>query len=213
MVAGVAKRAATATPPPDRKLLRQLRKFVRRWCRKHLAQLPADTDVSFETWLSNTNYTETRKQELRRKHQACTNIWDPKYHICKCFMKDETYPTYKHARGIYSRTDEFKCFVGPWFKAIEGVVYKHPAFIKHVAVLDRPQYIIDQLFRPGAVYMATDYTAFESLFVKELMYSCEFELYSYMTAHVPGSNDFMRACREVIAGGNVLQFRDFTAYI
>ncbi len=124
-------------------------------------------------------------------------------------MKDETYPTYKHARGINSRSDEFKCAVGPIFRLIEKAVFKHEAFIKKIPVKDRPQYIIDMIQRQGAVYVATDYTAFESLFVAELMESCEFELYDYMTSKLPQHDWFMQLCHKVLAGENICEFKDF----
>lgn len=39
---------------------------------------------------------------------------------------------------INSRSDAFKAFSGPFFKAIEKVVYEMPEFIKHTPVPDRP---------------------------------------------------------------------------
>jgi len=124
-------------------------------------------------------------------------------------MKDESYPTYKHPRAINSRSDEFKCAVGPIFKLIEAEVYKLPAFIKHVPVAERPDYIMGRLHREGAIYLATDYTAFESLFVEKLMAACEFELYSYMTKFLPDGANFMRLVREVLGGENLCVFKRF----
>jgi len=124
-------------------------------------------------------------------------------------MKDETYPEYKHARGINSRTDVFKCRVGPIFKAIESVVYSHPSFIKHVPVSKRPSYIKDKLYALGRKYFATDYTAFEALFVKEVMECVEFELYDWMTFDLPSHEEFMRTCREDLAGLNHCEFKWF----
>jgi len=140
-------------------------------------------------------------------------LWDPdkshRYFRCSSFAKDEDYPTYKHSRGIFSRSDEFKCAVGPIFKLIEEQVYKHPAFIKHVPVADRPEYIMGLLHREGAIYVATDYTSFEALFVRELMEACEFELYAYMTQYLPSGSEFMHLVREVLGGLNLCVFKDF----
>jgi hypothetical protein len=215
MRAGVQKRFAFAPPEPDRALLRRLRLFVRSWVRKNLVPLSPDADTSFESWIKKTRYPEARKAELREKWKAVTSIRDPskRYFACKSFMKDETYPDYKHARGINSRSDEFKCYVGPIFKLIEEVVYKLKEFIKHVPVADRPQYIKDMIYRVGSKYVATDYTAFESLFTAELMEACEFELYEYMVQELPEAEEFMSVLRDVLAGENVCEFKHFTVKV
>lgn len=121
-------------------------------------------------------------------------------------MKDETYPDYKHVRGIFSRTDEFKCVFGPMVKAVENVLYDLPQFIKHVTVSERPDYIMAYLFRPDAQYSATDYTSFESSFVPELLKSTSFILYDYMFRHNPEYNNLMK-CLKVISGTNVCYFK------
>ncbi len=204
MVAGVIKRFTFAPPVPDRVLLRKMKVFTKRWIRKNLTRIAADADTSVEGWLSRTNYPEWRKQELREKWAEVKDITDPlkRYFECNSFMKDEVYPSLKHARAINSRTDEFKCAVGPIFKLMEDKVYSHPAFIKHVPVKDRPAYISERLYRTGAKYAATDYTAFESLFTKELMMSCEFQLYKYLVRDLPEGKSFMDLIEASIAGNN-----------
>jgi len=206
---GVRKRAACAPPEPNRSMLRKLRTFVRHYIRTHFVPLARDTDVSVETWLEKTSYPLWRKEELRRKFSEVKNRTDKKYFKVKSFIKDETYSEFKHARGINSRTDEFKCFVGPTFRAIEEVVYGNKHFIKHVPVRDRPRVITERLYRVGAEYLATDYTAFESLFTKEIMMTVEFELYKHMTQNLPNHKEFMWYCYNVLAGKNMCQFRNF----
>jgi len=68
---------------------------------------------------------------------------------------------------------------------------------------------MERLHREGAIYLATDYTAFESLFVEKLMSACEFELYSYMTEALPAGAEFMRLVREVLGGENLCVFKRF----
>jgi len=209
--AGVRMRFACRPPKSDPLLMSKLRTFVRKWIRDHLKPVPADSDTSVPTWLDGTNYSLKRKEELLEKWKHFTKIDDPrqKYRRCKSFMKDETYVKYKHARGINSRSDEFKCFMGPIFKLIEAQLYKDHHFIKHVPVADRPRVILDRLFKIGAIYMATDYTAFESLFTKEVMGAVEFELYSFMTSELPEHQAFMRECWETLGGENVCTFKNF----
>jgi len=213
--AGARKRFCCKPPLAKPTELYNFRRFVRCWIRENLVALPHDSDVSVEAWLERTNYPQWRKDELREAWDAVEDIWDPekarKYFSCSSFVKDEVYPTYKHARSINSRSDAFKCAVGPIFKLIEEQVFNHPAFIKHVPMDQRPEYIFQRLHSEGAKYFATDYTAFESQFVAELMSACEFELYEFMTAHLPSGDDFMRLVRGVIGGLNVCKFRDFVA--
>jgi len=212
MKAGVLKRFCFRPPAADTALRRRLKIFVKKWIRKNLVPLSPDSDVTVENWLEHTNYPAHRKEELRTKWGKVNSIRENggKYFKCKSFMKDETYPDYKHARGINSRSDEFKCFSGPIFKLIEEAVYRHPAFIKHIPIADRPKYIRDMVYRVGAKYVATDYTAFESLFTKEMMEDVEFQLYKYMTNFLPNGPEWFKIIAEVLSGLNICQFKHFT---
>lgn len=208
MAAGVQKRIGAKLPKPNPVKLRKLRRFVRRWIRKNLKKLSPDCDVSFETWLSKTHYPEWRKNELREKWLNMVSIFE---HLkVKVHMKDEVYEEYKHARGIYSREDEFKCYVGPIFKLIEEVLYENGHFIKHVPVAERGKYVFNRLYRVGATYFATDYTTFEASFVAEIMEVCEFELYSYMVEDLPTGSDWLSLVTVVLMGINHCVYKHFT---
>lgn len=213
MIAGVFKRVAREIPRASRNMLRGLRRFVKKWLKKNLIPLSSLSDVTLETWLKDTSYPDWRKKELKAKWIACDGILQPFHYWVKSFMKDETYDEInKQPRGINARTDEFKCKVGPVFKAIEHVIYKHPAFIKNVPVRDRPSYI-RRLLPHGTKYMATDYTAYESHFTNDLMQSCEFELYRYMTQYIPGAKEFSEILNNVLGGLNKCIYKNFTLYI
>lgn len=190
--AGLCKRAASTHPMPDQQTMLDFEKFVQEFVEKHFEPLPSDSDDCVEVWLAGTSYPEWRKEELRKVFAEITDRNDPRWTIVKCFVKDEVYPDYKHARNIFSRTDEYKTMVGPYFKLIENEVYKHPAFIKHVPVADRPAYIRNMMFAAGRLYYATDYTAFESQFRKDLMERCEFILYKHMVKHLPNGPRFLK---------------------
>lgn len=216
MHAGVLKRFAAATPTIDAATLIKFRLFVSNWLKANLIPLAPDTDVTVEEWLRQTNYPAHRKKELLEKWKAVDDIrHNPsgKNFTCKSFMKDESYPSYKHARGINSRSDEFKCAVGPIFKAIEKIVFDHPSFIKHVPIEQRPQYIYDMIAREGASYIATDYTSFEGLFVAELMESCEFQMYEHMTQFLPDHDAFMQLVDDVLGGENLCEYKSLTVKI
>lgn len=211
---GIQKRFLRDPPKADRKLVRKFKKFVKRWVSANLPALSPDTDFGIDKWLEDAPYPLWRKEQLKRKFDAMDNEWDKAFELVKSFIKDECYPSFKHSRGINSRTDEFKCLVGPIFKAIEKVLFDPkicPYFIKKIPVCDRPDYIIELLSRPGAFYFASDYTAFESLFTRDVMTSCEFILYDHMLRHTPEHKAFMKRCHEVLAGNNVCQYKWFTA--
>jgi len=65
------------------------------------------------------------------------------------------------------------------------------------------------LYGIGCKYVATDFTAFESLFTAELMNAVEFELYDYMTMNLDCHDEFMCICREILGGRNTCNFRSF----
>jgi len=207
--AGVLKRMAPKTPTIDPKTLQEFRQFVKDWLRQNLTPLDPESDVSVEAWLETTLYPARRRAELLEKWKAVDDITsDPKkYYTCKSFVKDEFYTEWKHARAINSRSDEFKCAVGPIFRLIEKAVFNHPSFIKKVPVGERPQYIQEMLETVGALYLATDYTSFEGLFVTELMSACEVELYTYMTSKLPSSKWFLFLVNEVLMGENLCEFK------
>jgi hypothetical protein len=217
-LAGVAKRFAVAPPAADAELLLEFRGFVRAWIRKHLKPLPADSDTSVDSWLEQTSYPQHRKEELKKKWEAVSSdsvAFDKRkkkysYHRCKSFMKDETYVEYKHARSINSRSDEFKCLVGPIFRLIEKEVFKLKYFIKKIPVADRPEYIRRMFQTADGVYSASDYTTFEASFEAEIMESCEFELYDYMTSNLIEHQVFMDVMHEVLAGENLCVFKNFS---
>lgn len=157
VMAGVFKRVGRVTPAPDPKMLRRLKKFVQRFVSK-LTPLDPCGDYSVRTWLDNTSYPKWRKDDLWETWVRSFGILTKRDFRNKSFMKDEPYGEYKHVRNIFSRTDVWKCMLGPYMKAIETIMYKHPSFIKHVPVLDRPKYIMDMLYTVGAKYIETDYT-------------------------------------------------------
>lgn len=130
--------------------------------------------------------------------------------FCKSFMKKEHYwDKYKYPRAIKSRSDFVKVFVGPYFKAIEDVLFSHPAFIKHIPIKDRPEYIYDMLAKWGKWYV-TDYTSFESSFSPLVMEALELVLYEHMLMHYPGMFEFIR---DMLTGENRCVFKDATVEV
>lgn len=195
------KRLFRDTPRPDPTFLARFALYVRAWVKK----LPASVNLSFEEWLGRTSYNEARKQQLRDAWQALRGGRPTKRqasHI-DTFVKGEAYPEYKHGRLINSRSDAFKAFSGPLFKAVEDVIYALPQFIKHVPVPDRAA-AIRALRKAGRRYYQTDFTAFESHFTPEVMRACECLVYKHLMRDRPEDAAFINA---VLTGINRMRTR------
>lgn len=187
-------------PPGRKSTLEEFAAFVK----AEVQKLPVARAISFEEWLDSTSYNEVRKEELRKVHDALRG-GRPSRAQCRrisSFVKREGYSAFKLARMINSRCDPFKAFSGPYFKAIEEVVYALPEFIKHTPVPDRPE-SIRRLRQAGLKYYQTDFTAFESHFVPKILSICECELYRHCLSW---SKDADFICK-VIMGENQMKTR------
>jgi len=202
--AGALRRFCCQPPIPIPGILDELESFVYDFVRENFSPIPSNYPLgifsleSFLYWLSKTNYTEKRKAELRRSFDKTVDkgIFYDRIFQVNSFIKREHYLEFKHARSINARSDEFKTVVGPYFKAMEEIVFQYYSFIKKIPVRDRPQFIMsmydchpdcccfvegdDGLMKYGGQYIATDFKSYETHFTKELMMSCEFVLYKYM---------------------------------
>lgn len=191
----------------------EFRQFVTDWLEKNMTPLSVETDTSFQTWINGTPYTLARKEELRRKLEESgldlKKEVPAKYLRCKSFMKDESYPTWKHARAINSRSDEFKALVGPIFQAISDKLFALPWFIKKIPINERPQYIIDHLLRTAEYYVTSDYTSFEAHFTKELQEDCELLFHQYMVKNIAEGDAWLKLIKMAKTGMNVLEFKNF----
>jgi hypothetical protein len=189
------------TPKIDSKELLSFARFVGKYVRSHYDRVEP---LGFEEWLEGTSYNEQRKEQLR-KIRSDDEFCRPTIKRCQhidTFVKTESYPEYKHARMINSRCDSFKVWSGPWFKAIEKMVYADHHFIKHVPVKDRPA-LINGLKQAGLHYFETDYTSFEASFAPSLMRACECQLYS----HAMGYTEDSKFLNAVITGPNKMRTR------
>lgn len=209
---GCIKRFMCRSIPINRRTYRQFRSFVRIWLAKNMTPLAFDTDLSLETWLSETNYPEWRKDELRKALEASPAL-RLKHRRCKSFGKREHYPSFKHPRAINSRSDRFKVATGPFFHALEKALFKNPYFIKKVPVCDRSRYVSEHV--TGSVFAATDHSSFEGHISPEIMRVCELAFYSFMSRLLPRVYrvDLMREIYEALSGLNICSFPGFVASV
>lgn len=214
---GAIKRFIREIPKPDPAKWKRFQQHVREFARTR-RRLDKNTDVSTRTWLDGANYPQKRKEQLWNTYisiqkdpnmKMSPEFFKPEYTRVKSFIKEESYPQYKHARPINSREDAFKTAIGPWFKVIEKEIFQMPEFIKKIPRHDWPDYVSEFLGKNGCFYLESDYTAYESHFCVELM-QLEAEIYKWMTQDIPGHEEFHRLLDEVIAGKNVCVFKYFT---
>lgn len=128
-------------------------------------------------------------------------------------MKDECYTEYKHARGIYSRTDEFKTIVGPWFRQIDKVLFSHPDFVKKVPHRERPKYLMEKLTKHlNLIFVGTDWSSMEAHY-DEMMFELVFLFYEHMVSKLPNKDWFLKYIREAFTKFNHCSFKWLTVYI
>lgn len=207
---GAAKRVCVETPVIDDNVFMKLEEFVPKlFTFLNLDPLPYDTDVSFNPWIEEVPYPEWRKKELRELYLTLEQIFDKNCFRVGGFIKDEHYPDFKHARLINARNDAAKIYFGPWFRQIEKVIFKLPYFIKKIPKPLRAQYIIDNVFVEGFNYASTDYTSYESHFIKRILLMIERPLYAYMTQFCSGGKEFLENYDEYILGMNKIRTKLF----
>jgi hypothetical protein len=192
------------------------RAFVSRWLKQNMVPLAYDADLSFETWIAQTPYTEARKLELAKQFKESGMAYglpvDSKYLRVKSFVKDEHYAEYKHARAINSRHDVFKCLVGPAFQLISDQLFSLEWFIKKIPICDRPKKIM-RLFRRGHLYFTSDYSSFEAHFTKQTMQDCEMMLVDYMLKSHSIHDWFMMLLNDAKLGINRIHFKFWSLLI
>jgi len=224
-IAAVCARVGRNLPKCDKTALKRFGEFVDRWLLKNMKPLAADTDVSFETWINGTNYNSAIREKFRRINTEfeCGYCLKKGDCACKCFLKMESYPAFKNPRGIFSRSDRFKCRVGPYFKLIEKELMKMDYFIKKIPVSERPAYLKERFGHIEGVIgrdseelmrvLGTDYTAYESSFRSEFMEMCEMKLYRYLVQLLPDAKEFISLIEGKLLGTNVCYFKKFRAMI
>lgn len=191
-------------PTAEPEMLKKFHAFVKKEVRRlPKASLQNDRDM-FEDWIAETPYPEKRKADLRNCFEELRGGFPSKRACQKVngFIKSEFYLSFKNARMINSRSDAFKVFAGPLIKKVEKIVYSQPQFIKHTPVPERPAKVA-ALKRAGLRVFNTDYTAFESHFVKVIMKICECELYSHVLSNSAGVQLFI----QTVTGVNMISTR------
>jgi hypothetical protein len=202
-LASIGRRVGMDTAPIIMSI-RKFKHFVWAKLRREFDPLPLGTDTSFEVWLAKTSYPEWKKNQLRETWKNMNGIPLKRHKKVRNHIKKEAYDIYKAPRAIMSRRDGFKCYAGPICKCVEEEVFKHPTFIKHIPITDRPVYIHERL-GPGP-YNETDFTCYEGSFKQEIQQACEVILFKYMTKNIEPRK--VNTINKVITGVNKMNFRN-----
>jgi hypothetical protein len=205
-VAGVAMRLALLKPPFDLSLQSSLESFVHDWSEYYVIPLDFDHDLTVESWLPKTAYSQLRQAALLATYHAER---PKRWRDCKSFIKDEMYEEPKCPRTINSRSDWFKTMVGPIFHAIGERVFALPMFIKHISVENRVNHIIEQVSMLGAEIDETDFTSFEAHFKKLILSMIAHSIYRRYLVKVISRwcvQLFLRFLEDVIEGPQKLYF-------
>jgi len=211
LLAGARKRLAVRMPTPCPVALAHASKTLDRFlAARGIEPLSPDTDLDFDKWLAQRPYPQSRKDELKRAHESTPSGPTRKHLIAKSFAKDEGYPEPKWPRWINSRTDVYKCFVGPVISAIEHVLFQQPDFVKYVPASDRARYIQEILSQLPGDLLATDYTSYESTHGPDVLAAIVGRFYLYMTSRHPEARRRMIFHLRARMGPQKLRMRDFT---
>lgn len=208
-------RNTISTPHLNRKTLQRFRSFVRLNLRRLVG--PLDKYLTFEEWLDQSNYTTSRKEQLRKARVFCHEHLDEikqrtRESLDRGFVvkkldwfagveshiKREWYVSKKLPRRINSRTDYYKSLFGPICASFERHIFKNskisPFFIKSIPDDLRCKYITSKLDLNAKHFVSTDFSTFEATISAEIMRACEFQVYHHLrksAAHPEFDTEFI----------------------
>lgn len=209
--AGCIYRVLRATKRPDPLTLMKFRLFCKKFFKREFEPLDPACDTSYERFRETVNLPEWRKKQYDAAYEQVREAYDslnfePKHTKVKSFIKEETYPTYKHSRVINARADYYKVCVGPIFQLLNEAVFQKPYFIKKIPVDKRAEYVYSYL-KGSSVVFETDFTSYESSFCADIMENIEFEFYKYMVRNIPDRFKFLYAVK-FLFGTNYIILKD-----
>ena len=206
ILAGCTKMVAADMPRINRPFFRRFKRFVKRFLNKFCSTLrfSAEDEFDFEEWIDNAPYTLNRKSELRRVYEEGLTR-SPNLKV-KAFAKNENYPEAKHLRGIYSRHDDYKVRVGPYFKKFGDRLFALPWFIKKISKPLHPTVITERLAKYSK-YFCTDFSQFEATFVRQLL-SVEQYVYRWTLQGHPRQKEICDLIAKSCST-NRISFKDF----
>lgn len=217
------QRVRACHPAPDGALARRFIKFAKSDIVKRFKQLPANHDLTVETWLEQgkLKWTTDKYRKFSEEYEKYTDWYDMvlgrgdmvmKMNLVKAFLKDESYQKFKPPRGIYARTVAFKILFGVIFASFEEVIFHDKEFIKHIPARKRAAFLADKLYG-GTTFLVTDYSRFESQFRPWLMQATTGVALEHILEHTPHKDMFMAVFSKVLTGLNLIEFSSIIAIV
>lgn len=138
MVCSAMHRYGRAMPEGTRSTRRRFLNFSKHFIRRYFPVLPADTDVSMETWLKETSYTGAQKEKLRQCFKDDEVLREGDF-VADSFLKDEAYDTYKAPRTINAYPNRNKANSGPIQHALDKAIFKTKWSVKFMDMRQRAE--------------------------------------------------------------------------
>lgn len=182
---GASKRVCRL--PNPRRFAESVRfaQFVQGWLDENVAPIVWTQNIDLESYLRESHYSRARKDALRSAYAARDPaVFDLEYRQAKCFIKDESYETFKAPRWIMSRCEGFKAEFGPYIHFAEKVVYSLPYFVKSLTPKERIRKL-QNMDLTGENFWTTDHSAFEAAMTVETMMICEMALLDHLYRNHP----------------------------
>lgn len=199
---GQASRVLVRPIPLDLERVARLKTFCGEFFRRHFTPLDPSSDVSLEAFLaSQTNKPQWWKQGLRNAHIAervSRREMTKVFGTYKSFIKNEFYDTMKKARTITGPSDAAKALVGPWFHLISSEFFSKEFTSKGIPPEDLARVIPERIGE--GEFWETDHDSFEGHFTPAIQDAVEVQFYKYMTAQVPGHDQFWDWLDKVLLG-------------
>jgi len=210
---GVMKRIATDMPDPDPSLAIEFVEFSKALIDECMEGciLEPDIDLSVPRWLELSNYPAYRKVELLKIWDDYVGWLDRFGHV-NSHIKFESYVTAKFFRGIYSRTDVFKCLFGPMCAEIGRRFFVLAWFVKYLTQDEKKDRLVELFNNPMFKIFSNDFTSFEATFKPWLM-EIELYFYRYCMKHVPDMHGALVIMEKYKKGLNHLKFKSFSCVL
>jgi len=210
---GVIKRIATEMPVAQPPLMEEFLAFSKKFIVDHMSEciIQPDEDITVETWLNGTNYPISRREELLKTWERYVAI-EKKHLDVMCHVKHEPYVQKKYFRGIYSRSDMFKCYFGPVCALLGKRMFNLKWFCKYLNTSAKIARMRELFDNANIRVFTNDFTSFEATFV-ELLMEVELFFFEYMTQYLPIHKEMMEILKKIKKGDNKLRFRLFVALL
>jgi hypothetical protein len=200
---GTIHRVGRKMPVRNPALSKRFLAFSKLFFKKFLKPLDPLVDLSVDTWLEKTNYTEAEKNKFRELDQSFSGLRERDF-CCDSFIKCESYGEYKYPRPINSHSDKMKVTIGPLIKAMEEATYYLPFFVKHEDVCDRPKNLF-ALFGEDPV-SETDFTSMEAHHEGVFAEFCILWM-GFLLRNLPDRNIWLNLLKATVRGTNKMSFK------